>query len=388
MAHYFEFLRNAYVFQDLSDDAIRDIEALCGEQAVSKGEVVFTEGSRPDRFYIVLEGAVEVWSGFQGNAPSLLGVHGRGHLFGEMALVDDLPRSATVIARQDSRVLFLTRAQLHALLSGQPAIALSIIRSLSNMVRRSNESFVANLHRRNVELERAYGELKAAQEELIRNERLSNLGKFSSMILHDLRNPIAIIKGYADIIASGSDNAERVNRYAVSIVREAERLNQLANELLDYSRGEIRLDLQIVSLPNFFSRVEALAGERFHSRGMKMEVECTYNEPVLLDEPRMLRVFLNLADNARKAMGKGGVFRIEARTEKDSLLLRVSDTGEGMEADVLDRVFEPFYSSSRSGGTGLGMVIVKNVVEAHDGSVSVTSTRGEGTALDIRLPLR
>lgn len=388
VGEYFGFLREVYFFKDLSDDEVSGIEALCKEDRFERGAVIFRENAPAERFFIVLDGMVEVWKDYASPTPDLLAVHGQGHLFGEMALIDDLPRSATVVAKTDTTVLYLYRHEFDRMLRENTAVALSILRSLSAMVRKSNQSFVDDLRRRNEELEAAYRELQAAQGELLRAERLSTLGKMSSMILHDIRNPISILRGLAEMIQLVADQPDKVREYAASSVRETDRLSGLANELLDYSRGEIRLDVGVVPIDELFDRVIGVTGERLESRGVEVRLENEVSEPVLMDEERMARVLVNLCDNARKAMGDGDRLTLRATREGDELVLTVADTGAGMEGEVVRRVFEPFYSSSASGGTGLGMVIVKNVVEAHHGSIAVESTPGAGTTVTMRLPAR
>jgi signal transduction histidine kinase len=101
----------------------------------------------------------------------------------------------------------------------------------------------------------------------------------------------------------------------------------------------------------------------------------------------MFRVFLNLADNARKAMPQGGRFSISAAKSDQSLVFEVSDTGVGMSPEVQRRIFEPFFSFSEAGGTGLGMSIVKSVVEAHHGTLAVHSAPKSGTTFRVTLPI-
>ena len=386
MGDFFGFLRDVYFFKDLSDDEVRSIEALCKQDRFERGQIIFRENAPAERFFIVLDGMVEVWKDYASPSPDLLAVHGQGHLFGEMALIDDLPRSATVVAKTDTQVLYLFRQEFDQILRENPPVALSILRSLSAMVRTSNESFVEDLRRRNTELEAAYAELQAAQGELLRAERLSTLGKMSSMILHDIRNPISILRGFGEMIQLVADDPEKVRQYAASSVREADRLNRLANELLDYSRGEIRLDVRVVPVDDLFGQVVESMKERLTARGVTIEVENEIKEPVLLDEERMLRVLINLCDNARKATSRGQTLRLAAKRDGTELAISVSDTGQGMDSDVVRHIFEPFYSSSPDGGTGLGMVIVKNVVEAHRGTIAVESAPGEGTTVTLRLP--
>ena len=388
LADTFAFLRDVYFFKDLSDDEIRRIDALCKQDRFEPGEIIFRENAPAERFFIVLDGMVEVWKDYSSPKPDHLAVHGKGHLFGEMALIDDLPRSATVVAKTATDVLYLFRAEFDRILRENSSVAMSILRSLSAMVRRSNESFVEDLRERNKELEAALGDLREAQDELLRAERYSNLGKFSSLILHDIRNPISILKGSGEMIQLYADDPDKTRQYASSAVKEAERLNRLAGELLDYSRGEIRLDMQIVSVDQMLEKLQENVEAGFSERGMSIEVSGSYHDPVILDEERLLRALINIADNARKAMDRGGHFSVEVSENDGKLTILASDDGEGMSEEVLSRVFEPFYSSSPVGGTGLGLVIVKNIVEAHRGQLLVQSEVGSGTQITITLPTR
>jgi signal transduction histidine kinase len=384
----FKFLRNVYFFRDLSDDEIRKLAEVCKEERFAKGDIIFLEGAKADYFYIVAEGTVEVWKDYYESRPDILALHGKGHLFGEMSLVDELPRSATVVARTGVKVFSIFRNEFLEILRGDSKIALSILKSLSAMVRKSNDHFVDGLRRKNIELQHANEDLKAVQEDLLRAERLSNLGKFSSLIIHDIRNPISILRGYAEMTLLHSADPERVGKYARGALKEIIRMDRLAGELLDYSRGEIRLNLSIVSLHQFFEKLKEGVGDSLDQARMGLVIKNSITGPVILDEERMLRVFINLCDNSRKAMAEGGAITITVDHTESSLIFIVEDTGKGMPRDVLEHIFEPFYSLSHRGGTGLGLVIVKNIIEAHDGSLSVRSKIDYGTTVEIRLPLR
>ena len=388
MKGYFHFLRKVPFFEKLNDEDIRDIMRYCREEELSPGQVIFYEGDTADRFYIVMEGEVEVWKDYDSPYADLLAVHGVNKLFGEMALVDDLPRSATVVTRARTRLLYINEVEFQRLLKENSLVALAIIRSLSAMVRKSNQTFVEDLRERNRQLQKAYDELQAAQQELLRNERLTTLGKFSSMILHDIRNPISVIKAYADMLQLSGCDDSKDSKYVDKISFETERLNQLANELLDYSRGEIRLDMGIVSIPDFFREICEFTDHRLSSKGVQVECSYDYDGQVIMDHKRMLRVFTNLLENARKAMGRSGTCRVTAAREKEMVRFSVQDDGSGMSPEVIEHIFEPFYSSSPNGGTGLGMAIVKSVIEAHHGTIDIDSKVGEGTEVIVKLPLR
>lgn len=386
MTDPFGALAQLPLFKDLSAGDLERVAALCREESFAPGAAVFTEGAPADKLYAILEGSVEVWKDYAAADRDMLAQHGPGHLFGEMALIDELPRSATVIAREPVRALSIGRQDFHAIISGNSSVALSVMRSVSAMVRASNESFVDTLRRRNAELVRANAELVQTQRKLLRAERLSMLGKFASLILHDIRNPISILKGFAEMVLLNPDDGALARRNVERIIGEADRLNRIASELLDYSRGEISLNLSLVDVRALAGKVGEIMSERFAMRGITMVTEVRGAVTALLDNDRMLRVLLNLADNSRKAMPRGGTFTLSAFAEDGRLLIETSDTGEGMDEEVQKSLFEPFVTHSREGGTGLGMVIVKNIVETHGGTLDFRSSKGQGTSFRIRLP--
>ncbi len=385
----FDFLRRIYFFRGLSDAEIVLVEALCAEETRAPGDVLVIEGAIADRFYIVMDGRVEVWKNYYDPRPDLLAVHGPGHFFGEMALIDELPRSATVVAKEATRLLYLSREDFRRLILENASIALSVMTSISYLVRSTNETYVEDLRKRTEELERSYTHLKRAQAERLRSERLSTLGKFSSLILHDIRNPISIMKGQLQLMEMRLGEPEKLASHIKASMLELGRLERLASEFLDYSRGEVRLDMAVCTPSELFAKVEEALGERLGRAGIRIEKDIRFDEPVILDSERILRALHNVADNARKAMANsGGLLSLKSYREGERFVLETADTGEGMTPETLAHVFEPFYSASGFGGTGLGMLIVKNIVEAHGGKVRLGSKPGVGTRVLFYLPLR
>ena len=385
---FFDFLRSIPFFEELSNDDIHSISKYCTDSVFEPGKILFDEGDPADMFYIIMDGEVEVWKAYGTDDEDMLAVHGNGKLFGEMALIDNMPRSATVKTRTQTRLLQIGEHDFQNMIRENSSVAFSIVRSLSSMVRKSNETFLEDLKERNLELEKANIDLKSEHEELIKKEKLSNLGKFSSMILHDLRNPISTVKAYTELLLIDSDIPEKPKKYISNIKFETERINNLASELLDYSRGDIRLDMKIVDLSGFLSNLETSVNRRFSSSNINIIFINNFTDHAVFDVERMMRVMMNLAENARKALAGKGNFSITADKEVQALKFIIKDDGEGMSSDIQKHIFEPFYSSSRGGGTGLGMVIVKNIVEAHEGELEIISSPGKGTEIKISIPLR
>lgn len=385
MSDALPFLRHAYFFQELPETVIRAVAAVCHSEHYQGGQVVFREGTQGDRLYIVLSGEVQVWKNHGSVDASLLSEYGPGRIFGEMALVDRLPRSATAVATSPTELLYLDRSDFQGLVELHPQLSMSIMQSLSAIVRESNDSFVADLNHRNQELQKAYEKLERTQQELLHHERLSNLGKMSDMILHDIRNPAAVLKGYASMLEQVADDPQRVRDFARRVLVEAQRLSHMAGELLDYARGEVRLDMSVVKPSVIIKTAVGYMRERALASNITIEKKILNDTACIVDFDRIVRALLNLLDNARKACRAGGTVQIIADRRDGVACFIIRDDGVGMSPEVRRRVFEPFYSRS-VGGTGLGMLVVKNIVEAHGGHLEIESTEGEGSEITVQLP--
>lgn len=382
-----EFLKNIYFYHTMTDASLRKILALCTEKQYDKGSVVFFEDTPGDCFFVILDGEVEIWKRYGQTDEILLGVSGSGQPVGEMALIDNQPRSATVRARSSVNLLVIQAGDFNNLLSTENSICVTLLRSVTLMVRRSNQSHIADLDRQNRELASAYAELKSVQDELLNRERLSVVGRFSSLILHDIRNPLSALKSRIDLLQLNRDDPDYFTQSISKINSDISRMETLAAEFLDYARGDIRLQMSICNLDKLFERLLDTMLTKAERQHISLEVRNRVEKPVILDCDRILRVLINAAENACKAMPAGGILSVAASTTADSLVLEIVDSGEGMTVEVLARIFEPFYSSASSGGTGLGMIIIKSIVDAHHGTVAVVSEVGTGTKVTVTLPL-
>jgi two-component system phosphate regulon sensor histidine kinase PhoR len=216
---------------------------------------------------------------------------------------------------------------------------------------------------------------------------------FVSNVSHELRTPVAGIKAASDTLAEGAlDDPAAAREFVAHIQREADRLSQLVDELLELSRiesGEAPLNVEETNarslLEECASRMEALAGRA----GVALRVEAPDDLTVRADRERIGRALTNLVHNAVRFTPPGGVVTLRARPEDDATALEVSDTGVGISPEDLPRIFERFYKAERAragGGTGLGLAIVKHIAQAHGGSVSARSRPGQGSTFTLRLP--
>jgi two-component system, OmpR family, phosphate regulon sensor histidine kinase PhoR len=212
---------------------------------------------------------------------------------------------------------------------------------------------------------------------------------FALNVAHELRTPLTAIKGFVDIVTEDYPQ----NRYLSIIQRHTDRLIALVGDLEELARLERapRLDLQDICLKTFFTNIQSIFENSLKEKGLALTLNI--DPPQLrakLDPYKMEQVFINLIDNAIRYTMSGGI-HIHARQQDAELIITVKDTGKGIPATQVSRVFERFYtvdqSRSRStGGTGLGLAIVKHIVVSHGGRISLESALGEGSCFRIVIP--
>lgn len=387
---YVSFLKKVFFLENLSETDYQAIASLCVEVLFEPEEILCNEDERASKCFILIDGVVEVWKNWGKPEKNLLGYHCAGHLIGEMALLDNLPRSATIKAQTKVRALTITADEFKVLISKNNAINLCLLKSLSKVIRDFNEIHVSDMVKRNLELESACQELRKIQNEALVNERLSLMGQYASNILHDIKNPLSVIKNRIEMIEQVDYSKDALVQQLEGMKQDVQRMEFLASEFLDFARGDIRLDLNLCDIAVLAKKIEIAMQLKLEKQAIQFSVINHVNTPVILDQDRLLRALINVIENARKALTEKHdepKISIVFSLEKNILLISVSDNGCGMSKLVLSRVFEPFFSYS-SGGTGLGMQIVKSVVQAHSGEIVIDSTEGFGTVVSIQIPTK
>jgi signal transduction histidine kinase len=238
------------------------------------------------------------------------------------------------------------------------------------------------------ELARSFNEMAERLKEARQQDRLATVGRMASTIIHDLRNPLTLIRGFTPLLADLATPAAERKEFEQYMVAAADRIDDMVRDLLDYARGEGRaLSLQTEPLGDFVAHLEPLLRQELSGTEIGLGLEVLRNPTVALDHRTMERVVLNLAGNARDAMEGRGKLALEADLEDGRAVLRVRDSGPGIPDEIRNRLFEPFATHGKEHGTGLGLAICKQFVGAHGGEVEVESQPGEGTTFTIRLPV-
>ena len=232
------------------------------------------------------------------------------------------------------------------------------------------------------------------------NDTLMKLNKaksdFVSAVSHELRTPLAAIKGYAALLRGGQfgalapAQADRITK----MEKHADLLTQLITNLLDIARiesGRVTMEHRPIGIEELLTTVYDLVRPQLDAKHLRYQVDVDGVRDVMGDPQHLQRVFVNLLSNAIKYTPDGGLIRVGTRRDGDCVVSTVTDTGCGIASDELPKLFQEFYRSNdpinqQIRGTGLGLALVKRIVEAHHGHISVQSQKGKGTTFTVTLP--
>jgi signal transduction histidine kinase len=229
--------------------------------------------------------------------------------------------------------------------------------------------------------------IQDAREDLIRQERISTVGRLSSSIVHDLRNPLAAIYGGAEMLVDNDLPVGQVKRLAQNLYQASRRIQEMLQDLVNVSRGKVEAleqccmrDVVAAACENL-SSIAASQGVTIHNN-VAEEIELP------LERARMERVFLNLIDNALEAMPEGGEVRISAVREAASVLIRIEDTGPGIAREIRPHLFHPFVTAGKRNGLGLGLALSRQTVLDHGGELWADQNVENGARFWMRLVSR
>ncbi len=224
------------------------------------------------------------------------------------------------------------------------------------------------------------------QEKLRHNERLAAVGNTVSQIVHEIKNPLMIIGGFAQqLLKAKTLDAKGLQKLNI-IVEEVNRLEALMAEMRDYSRPPA-IKREIGRIEKLLQELADLYREYLQERHIELILTPLEPQPAYsLDFQQLRQVLVNLIKNAAEAMPGGGTITLSAARRPPHLEIKVADTGEGMTPDVVENIFTPYFTT-KAKGSGLGLAISRNIVQAHHGDMEVESRPGKGTVFTILLPL-
>ncbi len=379
-------LRRIHFFDGLKYEELERLARLVSILKVNAGEIIFRRNDPPEAFYIIEHGRVEILRETLVGTEVIAALGRSGDFFGEMALIESRPRSSTVRAETSVELLVIARPDFETLMHDYPSIHFEVTKALSHNLRRSDTQFVDIILEKNRQLTQALSDLKNAQEELIKQERLSLVGRLAAGIIHDLKKPLTCISGYAQLLARDKLPSQKRQNFSDTITREVQRLVTMANEIRNFAQGDHEVQRRQVDFRTWFSEIEQVLTPEFESSSVSFVRHLHYQGSVWIDPERFKTVIYHLSARALSALSPGGKFTLTCQQDHERFRLECADTGAGMEAEVQSRIFEDFFSP-RQDGAGLGMAIVKRIVEAHQGTIAVKSELNKGTTFIIQLPL-
>lgn len=210
--------------------------------------------------------------------------------------------------------------------------------------------------------------LRSAREELIRQERIATIGRLSTSLVHDLRNPLAAIYGGAEMLVDSELSSEQRGRLAGNIYRASRRIQELLEDLMDVSRSKAK-SAEVCRLADIVNAACESVARSAELQSVRMAIELPVDFEVPVERDRVERVFINLFNNALDAMPDGGILKITALQEEGAVVVRIEDTGSGIPDEAWATLFQPFASFGKKNGLGLGLALSRQTIIDHGGDL-------------------
>ncbi|MBA4373748.1 MAG: hypothetical protein C0402_12925 [Thermodesulfovibrio sp.] len=242
-----------------------------------------------------------------------------------------------------------------------------------------------------IEIEKRYEQLLSAEARLIQAEKMASLGVLSAGVAHEIKNPLAIILQGIEVLEISSLTADAID--VLAMMKDAVfRASKITKDMLTFSR-ESTLTHEEVDLSGIIDETFSFVDHIFSLKQIRIARSLMPDLPkVSVDPNQMKQVFINLLTNAAEAMPEGGTITVAAESthniqNRKIIRILITDTGHGISAEDRQRVFDPFYTTrKKSGGTGLGLSVVKGIIEKHEGEIKIENEAGGGTRVIIELP--
>jgi signal transduction histidine kinase len=349
------------------------------------GTKLCTEGLVEETFYVLLSGEVEVTKEISPEDQRLLKYLNPGDFFGEMGIIHNAPRAATVATTTYSSVLEIDKEGFQEALQQSSTVSLAMVREVSRRLRENDEMAIEDLRVKAGELAHAYQQL--AELELARRE-------FLTTIAHELRTPLTSASGFLQVIKMGYLQGDALNDALEKVSRNIDQIVLLTNDILFLQEMDLILaDFEPVNIGSLVGEIATAEKPHADEMGVDIQVSVAPGLPSVLGDVKSLKRALSaVINNAIKFSLNGGIVQIAVDHNPMFLWASIRDQGIGIPAENLPMIYERFWRTEEFqghlfGGLGLGLSIAKQVIEQHGGEIAVKSVEGQGTAFTIRMPL-
>ena len=370
-------------FPGIKPGEVEEIIANSRIKTYPPQSVICREDAIEHTFYMILEGKFEVTKTINHSDKRYLKTLTAGDFFGEMALIHNAPRAATVTSLTEAILLELDDEGFNRVLKHSSSVAMAMVGEISHRLRQNDEMAIEDLRMRAAELADAYQKL--AEQELARREFLSN-------ITHELRTPLMIASGYLHALNKGMLTKEQLATSMETITRNVDQIVMLTNDILFLQEMDMVLpEFQSLNMVEVVDKVINKYKDKAQSRQITLTKKGEGNiSNVQGDAKSLERAVTALVDNAVKFSKPGGDVEISFTEQGNHISISVLDHGIGIEPEIRSRIFDRFFHLEKNGdelysGVGIGLSITRQVIRQHKGSLDVESTPDKGSKFTITL---
>jgi signal transduction histidine kinase len=395
MSLYSNVLSKVQLFSKLSSNELSELEKIIHEENFQAGDILITEGTLGNELYILMSGEVGVYKkDSSGIELKLSIINKEGSFLGEMSLIDDKPRSATIRALTLSKVLKLKRNDFLKQITKD--LSLKILSELSGKLRQFDDKYFKEILERNRELEKANEELKKLDQ---------MKSDFVSLTSHELKTPLNLILSSSQLLFDVLDksNISDVEKSCFKIIdTNVQRLNNTFNKIIQFIKSEtknIEVKKDPVNINDIIDDVVCEIKPFIEKRNQTLLIAKNDNlKSCHINREMVRQAILNIAMNAVKFTKDHGTITIKTYEANYNICVLIMDTGIGIPNNKLKNIFASFYDTANidnhssgtyefmSKGLGIGLSIAKNFVEKNNGNIKVKSNEGQGSEFEIILP--
>jgi signal transduction histidine kinase len=360
-------LASAELFRLLKPEELERVSTAAQERTFTVGQEIFREGDPGDGLYVVVEGLVEISGVINTEQRQVLTQVAPGGVFGEMSVIEQLPRSANATAAMPTRVLFISRPEMQALIERAPALAAALLQLVSHRLREFNQHYL---------------------REVVQAERLAAVGRFARSIVHDLKNPMNIISLTSEMFGKPEVPLQFRATAQARIQKQIVRINDLITDILQFTQDDQALTRSPMNYARFIEQVTA---ELLAELELKSVTLTLGNQPpeifLNLDAKLMRRVVANLVHNAVDVLREGGNITFKFTVEAGKVRTDIKDNGPGIAPEIAGKLFQPFATHGKAHGSGLGLSICKKIIEDHGGNIRAKNDPAGGAVFSFTLPV-
>jgi len=385
MEHFRPIQILLYAFPGIPDSEAEELVERGEVRSYPPNTVLCHEGSFESMFYIILDGEVQVTKVIDPGAVRVLKRLESGDFFGEMAIIQNAPRAATVTAITPTTVLQIHRDAFDLFLRRSASLSLAMVREVSRRLRENDEMAIGELRLKATELATAYQKL--AEQDFARRE-------FISRIAHELRTPLTTANGLLYMIHNDQIETEALPGALSSVYRNVQQVVSLVNDILFLQEMDLILGrFQPLDLAPLLEGVVKARQQDTTLRGMKILLEIKEASLAINGDARSLeRALAAVLDNAIKFSPGSDQVVVQAWTEEQEIWVVFKDRGVGIPNYALPQIFDRFFHLDQIGdhlfrGLGLGLSIARQVIDQHNGKIKVESELNQGTVVTIRLKM-